>query len=101
MKERIEENTGILDLAIGTSFHKSYNNGRTFGRTSESSIVERLAQQEKHRKTRKTMKMALSQGTICLESRKDRFMRSFELVEIRGVEPLTFSMPLANRERIK
>ena len=28
-----------------------------------------------------------------VESRKDRFMRSFELVEIRGVEPLTFSMP--------
>jgi len=36
MKERIEENTGILDLAIGTSFHKSYNSGRTFGRTSKS-----------------------------------------------------------------
>ena len=36
MKERIEENTGIFDLAIGTSFHKSYNSGRTFGRTCDA-----------------------------------------------------------------
>ena len=36
-----------------------------------------------------------------MENRKDRLARPFLLVEIRGVEPLTFSMPLAYREQVK
>jgi hypothetical protein len=45
--------------------------------------------------------MAQKRMAIGMENKKDRFRGLSWMVEIRGVEPLTFSMPLAYREQVK
>ena len=45
--------------------------------------------------------MTLFYVAIGMENKKDRFRGLSWMVEIRGVEPLTFSMPLAYREQVK
>jgi len=57
-------------------------------------IVERSRWQERLTETGKESAMAQKRMAIGVENRKGRLVRPFELVEIRGVEPLTFSMPL-------
>jgi len=53
-------------------------------------IIER-PRDERPIKKRKGKEMAQRQG---VESRKDHIAWPFGMVEIRGVEPMTFSMPL-------
>jgi len=51
--------------------------------------------------TRKETAMAQKHMAIGMKKRKDRLTRPFLLVEIEGIEPSTFSMPLAYREQVK